>query len=348
MEYKISRFLDSRAFYKMLFYLKNQINKNEEVILDFTDVFSIDALVIPNALLLGKWIESITDTIPYIRLGDDFSAGYIKKYLSGIKFYELSQNFFYYENEDEKYAGLQGKNMSPYNTTECFKYDDGLEIAKRRIYYNLMPFMRNYLGDFETFHEERIDVFTSEAQFLNENILAKFINEMVENTFIYSKCNLYVTFQVNYKKKKIYLAVSDAGIGLKKGYEVAKKYELAKQELDPYYIPDYGYNILGHEPTSELEALVFSSYKRKNSNIYGLYNVIKRVLLLEGIIRIHSNNKQIIFDKDILEKFLDESIIEDTIWRKTSILQTTLFPGVHIEIELPLNEKKRGITDANY
>lgn len=343
MEYKITQYLSSREFYKMLFHLENIVTDNDVVILDFTEVRRIDAVVIPNLLLLGTWIEEKSHTIPYIRLGDDISAGTLKSYLAGINFYELSNSYFMYENEEEKYSGLFGKKMDKRNTTQLFEYKSGLDVAKRRICYNLAPFMRYYLNQFVDENEIKQD---SRMEYVYEdNILGIFVEELIENSFVYGECDAIVTVQANYNKKRIYLSVSDSGDGMLK--RIKEQINKTMEKVD--YRADKigsGYNVLKKMPSNELESIWIALYKRVNSNIHGLYNVVKRVLLIGGTVRIHSNNTQLILTPRLYDMFIKESLVLDKTLNEFNTLKTVNFKGVHIEIDIPLEEG--GGRDANY
>lgn len=343
MEYKITQYLSSREFYKMLSHLEDIVSDNDVVILDFTEVRRIDAVVIPNLLLLGTWIEEKSHTIPYIRLGDDISAGTLKSYLAGINFYELSNSYFMYENEEEKYSGLFGKKMDKRNTTQLFEYKSGLDVAKRRICYNLAPFMRYYLNHFVDENEIKQD---SRMEYIYEdNILGIFVEELIENSFVYGKCDAIVTVQANYNKKRIYLSVSDNGDGMMKRITE----QIIKSMKEPDYRPDKigsGYNVLKREPHNELEAIWIALYKRKYSDIHGLFNVVRRVLFIGGTVRIHSNDTQLILTPRLYNMFLNETLVSEKSLYEFNILKTVNFKGVHIEIDIPLEEG--GGRDANY
>lgn len=334
MEYKVVQILSSREFYKMVDILNEILESEETCILDFTDVKRIDAVVIPNLLFLGKYIEKKTGNIPYIRLGEDLSAGYLKNYLMGINFYILSDSYFYYEDPDGRYCGLAGKSMDKRNTTERFLFGDGMVVAQRRLFYHVLPFIDNYLGVFRREKTNSNNVL--DANSFHNNDIARFLNEMIENTFIYAESDIIITVQTNFKKDKIFLSVSDPGTGF---------YESMQNHMDAEgnFLPkdeetDCGINILGRRPKNEDEALLIGIYKRMFSKTYGLFNVVKNILDLKGIVRIHSNNKQLILTERLKNQFLQGTLIENLEQLKGyNIVETSLFKGVHFEMELPLS-----------
>lgn len=338
MEYKVPHILSSREFYKMLDVFDAIINQDEVFVLDFTNVTKIDAVVIPNLLLLGRYLEQKTFNIPYIRLGENLSAGYLKKYLSNIKFYQLSELYFYYENEAEKYGGLLGKDMDDRNTTERFSIEDGAVVARRRLYYNIFPFIKHYLKNFNIY-ENDVDLALDQNTF-NNNIIAKFLEQMIDNSFAHGMSDAFVTVQTNYKMNRIYMSISDFGVGFYKSI-LAEMPTKSSDEVTK----NNDNNILMRNPKNELEAIWIGIYKRRNSETYGLYNVIKSVLKLNGTIRIHSNDTQLILTDRLIDKFLKGTLINSDQLTRYNIIRTSHFEGVHIEIEIPLNYKSVGEED---
>lgn len=344
MEYKVVPILSSREFYKMVDILNIITRPDETCILDLTNVNRIDAVVIPNLLLLGEFIEKKTTNIPWIRLGEDLSSGYLKKYLMNIKFFELSKPYFYYENEFDKYSGLVGKEMDRRNTTERFLLDEGPVVAQRRFYYKIYPFIRDFLDYFNTDENAFENVWDSNT-FYN-NTIATFLKEMIDNSFQCGRSDVIITVQKNYKKEKIFLSISDSGMGF-----------LASmlQNMDEYgnFIPrediDPGYNILGKLPEDDVEAIIIGIYKRMHSKTYGLFNVVKRTLMLHGTIRIHTNNIQFILTERLKSSFLQTDLIRNTQQLLGyNVIKTSCFNGAHIELELPFFKAERNYSNVYY
>lgn len=338
MEYKVEEILSSREFYRMVDVL-NEILKSDEICtLDLTGVRRIDAVVIPNLLLLGKYIEKRTQNIPYIRLGEDLRSGYLKKYLMNIKFYELSSLYYYYENDAEKYCGLVGKDMDKRNTTEYFSLNEGILVAQKRLYYKIYPFIKDYFKAFRIEETNSDDALN--ANTFDNNIVAKFLKEMIDNSFGNGLSDVIVTVQTNYKKGKIFLSVSDSGRGFllaqKSNMDEYGNFRSKEDGADP------GYNVLRRRPQDEKEAILIGMYKRKFSDTYGLFNVIRRILNLSGVIRIHSNNVQFVLTERLEEQFLEEQLVNIMPQLMGyNVKKTSYFNGAHIEIELPLSIYQR-------
>jgi len=333
----VAKVLSSREFYKMIGVLDEILLSDETFILDLSEVMRIDAVVIPNLLFAGKYIEKKTGNIPFIRLGEDWNAGYIKNYLSNINFYELSNEFYYYENEDMKYGGLVGKKMDRRNTTQRFDYSCGLMEAQRRLYYGLMPYIEEYLKTFDVYNDSVQGIFVDSV--FKQNDISYLLSEMIENSFEYAKSDNIITVQSNYKKGKIFISASDFGMGFYQAMISGKNMDDAGNFLvKPGKLGDAGVNILERYPKNEEEAIIIGLYKRMKSKKYGLYNIVKKVLELNGIVRIHSQNRQIILTSRLMEEFLDGTLSYTyNNYRGYNIISTKEFDGVHYELELPLS-----------
>lgn len=109
--------------------------------MDFSDIVHIDAVVIPNLIILGRDLRKKTGYIPFIRLGENLDAGYLKKYLYGINFYKISDEFYYYEND--RYGGMEGKKMDSRNTTEYFLKNEGMIWPEEESIINCVHFLIN-------------------------------------------------------------------------------------------------------------------------------------------------------------------------------------------------------------
>ena len=149
------------------------------------------------------------------------------------------------------------------------------------------------------------------------NEITAFLEEILINCKVHAKSFSITTLHANYSAKKIYISVSDVGGGFLGTVEEAVE--------------------------NEKEAILNGVYKRRESKIYGLYNVIRRVLEYDGKVRIHSNDTQIIFTKRLLKCFSDGNLQEMASFDKYNVKQTPQYDGVHIEIELPLEKGKNDV-----
>ena len=136
-----------------------------------------------------------------------------------------------------------------------------------------------------------------------------------------------MTIHARYSDRRIYIAVSDLGIGFLKSWN--------KREKDEADINTENYVLKGKSPQNELEAIICGIYKRKESKIYGIYNIIVQTLELKGKIRIHSNDIQIVFTPR-LSKFISnpETLMNETFF-EYNVKKNLQFKGVHVEMEIP-------------
>lgn len=282
--------------------LKNEL---EEIILDFSKISKIEPLVIPNLLCLGYRIRKNLEKIPMIYIPNTNYSGVIKNYLNEIGFTYYVDKYKLFEFNDSPYNGLEGKKIDPLCGTLYFdlKYTQG-EI-RRGVDLYVKPFTESYLVDFNAMFD------TSQGLYYG-NEIAEFLEEIISNCNRHAKSFSFTTLHAKHSTKMIYISVSDYGCG-------------------------FGRTVNSEVPqNNEMIAILTGIYKRKNSKVYGLYNVIRRVLELNGKVRVHSKDTQLIFTPRILSEFLNEKLLADDSFKKYNVKSDIPFNGVHIEIELPL------------
>jgi len=91
---------------------------------------------------------------------------------------------------------------------------------------------------------------------------------------------------------------------------------------------------------TECQAIIEGSRWESESRIYGLYNVIREVLEYRGWVRIHSNDTQVRFDEEIYGKFIKGELENSNIFLTENVRRYVPFEGVHIEIVIPMGERK--------
>lgn len=334
MEYKVSQYLSSLDFYRMMSNLDVLMHVDEQIVIDMSEVHRIDGNVIPNLILMGKWIERKTGIIPVIRLGRTFNAGYLKKYLFGMKFYEFTRNIYRYEDDNDKYGGFEGKDMDrrnvtlhydfPYNEYEDLPHgDDSRQIfrnaegerATNRVIRDTKDFLYNYF-----------DMFNYGPRDEKYNRLSDILGQIVGNSMSKGISEAYLTVQANYKRKKMIVAASDSGCGMKE----SMVFNRSKQNIDVK-----GYFLLDGDPKTEEEAIVESLCYRRESEIYGLYHAILELIdKWNGIVRIHSNDTQLILTNNAVEAYTEMKLL--SYFNEYNRRSTAVFPGTHIEIEVPM------------
>ena len=303
----ISRDLTSYDFYSNV--LPRIVNlEDAEIILDMSNTKRIEPLVVPNLLCLAfeqkmKQQKRLTLSIP-----DTVSGGMIRHYLYEIGFIKYAYKFDLYDFQYNPYGGMEGKHIDPICGTFVFDVNDSKDMIYRGVDQYIAPFSETYLSRFQKMDLEH-------SMFINE--ITEFLEEILLNCKVHAKSFSITTLHANYSSKRIYIAVSDVGCGFLK-------------------------SIGQHEIKDEQEAIFQGVYKRKDSKIYGLYNVIRRVIDYGGKVRIHSNNTQIIFTPRIREGFINNKLQEWDSFKKYNVKNTAWYDGVHIEMEMPLEKGNRG------
>ena len=199
--------------------------------------------------------------------------------------------------------------IDPICGTLYFDTTNTIDEINRGIKFCISPFADQYLPRFEGLR-------MSEEGLYYENEITEFLQEVIINCKIHARSFSFTTLHAKYSAKKIFIAVSDFGSGFYNTIGISEKCE------------------------DEVAAILAGVYKRMDSKVYGLYNVIRRVLEFDGKVRIHSNNAQIIFTPRILKDFQERKLYNKSDFEKYNVKRNIPFNGVHIEIELPLERSK--------
>lgn len=308
---EIPRDFTSYEFYNNVVFQKNRVKIQNEpnIILDFSRTLRVEPVVIPNLLCMGYELRKKYNQAAYIYIPDVSYSGELKNYLNEINFTEYAQEFGLYDFVSSPYGGLEGKRIDPICGTIYFDVDDTVDNINQKVEDCIIPFADEYLYKFQSMRECEQGIY-----YVNE--IAEFLEEIILNCKQHAKSFSFTTLHAKYSMKKIYISVSDFGCG-------------------------FGNTIKSKKPyTNEVEAILSGVYKRKDSKVYGLYNVIRRVLSFGGKVRIHSNNAQIIFTQRVLGEFVDNKLFEANGFNKYNLKRNIPFDGVHIELELPLERRE--------
>lgn len=312
-------------------------NRNDLIELSFQQVKWLDALSIPNLMIIGTILKlfhkkSIPLYLPYdLRLVN---------FLRCSNFFEISDlpflNLFDYNEElvnqsgffiDKEYRDKHKihyykPDLSYYNILE----EEQQQIKRSEVYqavrYGIVPNQyQEILQDQELLNNEEM------------NILLDVFSEIICNSILYSQSISYSFLQTG--KFGSSIAISDAGIGFKQSFEkklgfkneILEKY---KTKLDTKLFEDFLYII---------EILNYSM-KQQRRNLWSLKNIIVNN---GGILRIHYNSTQIIFNSSRCSgcRKNAESCIEcflNKFYSDKKISSLRIFPvnlrGIHIEVEL--------------
>lgn len=317
------------------------------IILDFSEVEKIEAPVIPNLLILGNYINDCTGNKPLIYIDETRTSGALKRYLYKIAFFNLCEQDERFYLDCDKYTGWpETSEMDKANTTVYFRPSSQEELEewqKEReypklsariwtdIYNNLYDFASNYLGCYQ-----QCAKYNNVLSEMRSNMALSMIHEVVKNSLSHGKSYSYVTFQIDRSYKKIYLTFSDYGVGFLKT------------------MTEKGMNI-----KDEGMGIIKGIFARAEESGYGLFEVVYRSLQCYGVVRIHSNNTKIVLThgEEEVEVIGDDGCYPyltyvkrhdfDGLLRKLyrhkryNYIENCFFPGVHVEIVLPIEIKMR-------
>ena len=336
---EVPKFLTSAGFYKTLV---KQINvqkpyhrNSNPIILDFSGTNQIEPLAVSNLLCMGKLILGETGTNIVIRIPETLKAGELKFYMKEIGFTEYAYgNEGVFEFESSPYSGLNGKRIDPLSGTLRFSENLTKSQIANGINGYVKPFAEQYLKRYMEYSEE-------EGEYVNK--IVHFLCETVNNCCEKGKSDSFMTIHARYWDRKIYMAVSDIGRGFLQSWneletDIEETEDVRKREEEKAAAKTVEYAILGGEkPRNEFEAILCGINKRKTSKIYGLSSVIMETLKFNGLIRIHSNDLQMIFTPKWKNVILErpEDLLKDHGFQKYNTVRNLEFKGAHIEIEVP-------------
>lgn len=311
---EIPRDLTSYEFYNNILPQESnqRIQGAENIVLDFSKTYRIEPLVIPNLLGFGYEIRKKYNNTAQIYIPETSYAGALKNYLNEIEFTKYVNKYGLFQFISSPYGGMQGKKIDPMCGTLYFDVNNSMDEIIRGLEYYIAPFAEEYLYNFKSEKQNSKGIYY-------RNEITQFLEEIITNCKLHAKSFSFTTLHAKYSVKKIYISVSDFGCGF-------------SNTINQF-----------HKNNDEISAIMEGIYKRRESKVYGLYNVIKRILEYEGKVRIHSNSVQVIFTPRILKSFINGNLCKDESFYKYNIKRDMLFEGVHIEIELPLERREYGI-----
>lgn len=308
---EVPRDLTSYEFYNNLLLQLNHLDVKEgqEIVFDFSRTFSIEPLTIPNLLCLGYKIKKLYMHVAKIFIPDMNYSGEIKNYLNEIGFVKYAERYGLFTFVTSPYGGISGKKIDPICGSLYFDINNSVDEINRGVDMCISPFANRYLSSFEN-----MCIIDDKVYYGNE--ITEFLEELILNCKIHARSFSFITMHAKYSVGRIFIAVSDYGLGFKKTMTGNITYE------------------------DEASAILAGVYKRKNSKVYGLFNVIRRILEYDGKVRIHSNDTQIVFTPRIMSDFLEERLLINSNFNKYNIKRGVCFKGAHIEMEIPLERRK--------
>jgi hypothetical protein len=299
---------------------------NKELLFNFAEIEFINPLVIPNilnaALILKTYYgKPIKAFIPWNQN--------LLSYLSDMDFLKIVKEYDLLELDENFIGGYTSQKINPECKTYCFEY--GAE--KERIRYEL----QGSLGILSEFYKR------SDSE-LSDYALDEVLNIFTE--ICYNGCShsgrpCFATVQAqcgkNIKYKKAYISISDCGLGFKSSFRNK---------------PDYNTKIkFDSTAQHSLESIFEAIYFREDYTNYGIYHVTKNVINKGGVVRIHSDDIQVLLTEHSFGNFINSNAITSkhkltssfnmmldgsSVDKVSSVRKTSPYKGVHIEIELPL------------
>lgn len=328
-------FFDSKKFYSYYFLGRInavKLNNDQNLFLDFSNTRRIDPAVIPNLLIMGKRIQEDFGKKAILYLPDTLEMGYIKKYMDQIGFIDYVIKFDLYDFLYTPYGGQFGKEIDPLCRTVYFdgnRERSSYDSIRARITQKIKPFADKYLSSFEHFE------FSANGEGDYKNSILEIIYEMNKNCLDYSGSASFTTAHSRYKDNTINISISDIGRGFRKSF-IDKKNDCDKE----LKYSDYQLQLLEKNYDDELTAIIDGINWQKKSKIYGLSGVIREILRLHGIVRIHSNDTMVVFTEEYIKDLEGEALLSNERFRSHNVIRNIKFDGVHVEIVIPLERRK--------
>ena len=315
---KMPERISTSAFYESILpqVYESLAHKEKDVLFDFSDVTRINSLAIPDLLCMGLLLRISNDKLPVIYIPETMGKENLKSYLYQIGFTRLAKEQKMFDFYYSPTAGMEGVEMDPLCTSFFFSADDSKDYIARKVSFYVNEFAKKYLKEF-SYRDINVDE-NGEPYIVYKNAIVDFLSQLLENCSIHSSSFSIATLHANYKEKKIYISVSDMGRG--------------------FLHTPYNYGCI-----SEYEAIMRSVYKRKDETLYGLYNVIEKVMMHAGLVRIHSNNTRVVFSSPWKGEYTENNLLNNQNFRKYNVTKNVNFSGAHVEIELPFNGDLRDV-----
>lgn len=308
---------------------------NRKLYLDFSDVEFVNPLVIPNILTLAvvlknHLLEPAQLFIPW--------KPKLLSYLSDIGFIDIVRKYELFDI-DERYIG-DYETCTLKNECKTFVFEYGSEEE-------------NIFNTLSVSNEVFKYICNENSQTNIEKLdnLKKILTEICKNGCSHSKSMCFATMQTNMSKnvkfKKAYISISDCGVG----YYDSIFEKISDFGFTPYFMSKDDFLKLQTSEDKDIAAILEAIMFRRHQSIYGMFDVISRVVSNDGVVRIHSFQTQLVFSKNNFSKYISNNklLLNDFKTKYQQAINTELnskysnirkseaiFKGVHIEIEVPL------------
>ena len=306
-----------------------------KLVIDFSEVEYISPLVVPNILTVGYILKTYFESP--VELLIPWKPKMIS-YLNDVGFLSQLKNYDLFDVDERFIGDLECTGLYPGCSTYSFEPSMAYEDIRFKLKRSL-----NIINDLaETM---KINVENRTEWLLN------ILTELCFNACAHSGNLCFATIQTNlideHKHKKAYVSISDCGQGLYKTLST----KFAAESIQPVTTTTQRFLNLD-QSIKNIYAILESVFYRKNYKIFGLFHVVDKTISNNGIIRMHTDDTQIIFTSDSFKKYVDSpeklvtnlqnkfnKVLENELEIKYSPVRKSVsrFKGVHIELELPLN-----------
>ncbi len=312
-------------------------NSGRELVLDFSEVSFISPLVVPNIFTIGYILKKHFGTpveliVPW--------KPKLLSYLNDISFFSIISDYDLFVIDDRYVGGLNTNTVYPGCFCYCFEPDMAYEDVRYKLKKSI-----NIITDLAT----SITGVKSDGSDLLNNL-----TELCYNACLHSDNLAFATIQTNLtdnnRHKKAYLAISDCGNGLY--HSLSKKYRA--NEASPVTVSTDEFLSLS-EDVRNVYAILESILFRQQYEVFGIFHVVGNVTATGGVVRIHSNDTQVILTQNSFQRYIDHPVKlaktlkdklvqvqrEDIELRFSPVRKSSgKLKGVHIEIEVPIGVKR--------
>lgn len=322
-----------------IYFRKNEETKDkgrEEkcLLIDLSECKDIEGSVIPNLLVTGMIIKKETRNVPILYIPENGDSKIIN-YLKEIQFEEINDflDIFYVKTN----GGIRKKKeykLPDFCTTLYLSKKLSEESVAEELQKRYLPLFTRYLSDFTY---EITNNITKETKFVN--LLEIFCKQICYNAILHGQSFCFTTMQVNQSRRKIFISIADCGKGMYNDFKDKMKYK----KYQPYILPSTLQGIKKYQRYEiDSMAIIEGIIYRFGDPVYGLWNVLKNVMDVSGIVRIHSGKARVIISDLDCEEFEEYKkkqacqLLLQKLKAKSCISKTPYYSGTHVEIELPL------------
>lgn len=323
---------------KLHYYFRSDSRNKSEILIDFSNVEFINPNVIPNILTIGLilksyYLEPVKLYIPW--------KPKLLSYLSDIDFFTIVRKYDIFSLYERNIGDYPTDQINREYKTYCFDEDTPKS--------NIRDKLKKSINVIKTIYESK-----DSDEYLDEIMKIIYIfTEVCHNSCTHSEKSCFAAFQSNIsektKYKKAYISISDSGVG----YYRSLVRKLEEKKFKPVLCTENEFINLG--ANKNFIAILEAIFYRSNSENYGLFHVISEIASINGIIRIHSEDTQLIITRSFYEEYLInvkktnyysiKKIYDCFIEGKNNAYDNVrhfknIYKGVHLELEIPVSGGK--------